>query len=272
MVDTESGGQKDNLLIQLREGSEFLDSQREDLMGIWEGFKRKIVSFYETKETPSVRQVGLSEFRRDGPEVQMVQRFSVLLHLPAEHRVPVDENHTNMVKFDSPVDRTYLTVVKHLKRCLGTAQVMGNGPSACPTGSCGHYCRSLYTFRGGIDLIECKFEADIVKDSFLEEKDLRSAIDNVNPVQFLRRLRIVDQEKYKSTMPSWEQHKFNWIFENIEFKLWRSTGSHILWLSGPPTCRIRDAVSHCGSSGDSSKGNFRISGYPLALNLLPNCG
>jgi len=51
----------------------------------------------------------------------MVQRFSAQLYLPDGFQIPVNKNHTDMVKFDSPVDPTYKTVVKHLKECLGTS-------------------------------------------------------------------------------------------------------------------------------------------------------
>jgi len=51
----------------------------------------------------------------------MVQRFSAQLYLPDGFQIPVNKNHTDMVKFDSPVDPTYKTVVKHLKGCLGTS-------------------------------------------------------------------------------------------------------------------------------------------------------
>jgi hypothetical protein len=57
MVDADSGGQRRNLIMQLKEGSEFLENQKEDLIRIWEGFKRKVVNFYETMKTPLVRMV-----------------------------------------------------------------------------------------------------------------------------------------------------------------------------------------------------------------------
>lgn len=57
VVDIESDRQKINLLMQLKEGSEFLDNQKEDLIRIWDGFKGKLVSFYETVTTPSVIRV-----------------------------------------------------------------------------------------------------------------------------------------------------------------------------------------------------------------------
>jgi hypothetical protein len=49
----------------------------------------------------------------------MVKRLSAELYLPDECRVPVQENHTNMVKFASEVDKTFQTVVKHLRECIG---------------------------------------------------------------------------------------------------------------------------------------------------------
>jgi len=62
MVDAGSGGyetSKHNLLKQLREGSEFLEYQKEGLNSIWEEYKPNIVSFYETVQTPTVEWVGL---------------------------------------------------------------------------------------------------------------------------------------------------------------------------------------------------------------------
>jgi hypothetical protein len=62
MVDAESGGyetSRHNLLRQLREGSEFLENQKEDLRYIWEEHKPKIISFYESVQTPTVKWVEL---------------------------------------------------------------------------------------------------------------------------------------------------------------------------------------------------------------------
>jgi len=47
----------------------------------------------------------------------MVQRFSAQLYLPFEHRIPVEKNHIDIVKFDSEVDPTYQTVVRHIQVC-----------------------------------------------------------------------------------------------------------------------------------------------------------
>jgi hypothetical protein len=60
MVDAESGEtSRLNMLKQLREGSEFLENQKDDLSYIWEEYKPKIISFYETVLTPTVQMVRL---------------------------------------------------------------------------------------------------------------------------------------------------------------------------------------------------------------------
>lgn len=43
------------LISQLKENSEFLEAQREDLVDIWKG--RQVFSFYETELTPAVQKV-----------------------------------------------------------------------------------------------------------------------------------------------------------------------------------------------------------------------
>ena len=60
MINAETGGNetsRHNLLRQLREGSGFLEKQKEELSYIWK--ELKIVSFYETTPTPTVERVGL---------------------------------------------------------------------------------------------------------------------------------------------------------------------------------------------------------------------
>ena len=108
------------LLLQLREGSEFLESQRDELVDIWNG--RKIISYYETVDTPAIRPNAndSSLYRshaneRDGELAEMVKKVSALLYLPNEHRIPVPCNHTDMVKFLAPSDKTYCSVASHIR-------------------------------------------------------------------------------------------------------------------------------------------------------------
>ena len=58
MVDeTEDRNVRVYLLAQLKEGSEYLENQKEALSRLWEGFRGKVVTFYETKPTKSVKKV-----------------------------------------------------------------------------------------------------------------------------------------------------------------------------------------------------------------------
>lgn len=62
IVEAESSGHetsRSNLLKQLREGSEFLEVQKDELSYIWEEYKPNIVSFYETVQTPTVEMVSI---------------------------------------------------------------------------------------------------------------------------------------------------------------------------------------------------------------------
>jgi len=60
MVENMSAKSKSSrlkLLRQLRENSEFLEKQRDELSDIWNG--RTVVSFYETVKTPTVKRVSI---------------------------------------------------------------------------------------------------------------------------------------------------------------------------------------------------------------------
>ena len=60
MVDEETDYQEaqvHNLLAQLKEGSEYLENQKEALGRLWEGFYGKVVTFYEAEPIKPVKQV-----------------------------------------------------------------------------------------------------------------------------------------------------------------------------------------------------------------------
>jgi hypothetical protein len=57
MIAVHSGEHRRNLIMQLKEGSEFLETQKEDLMNVWKRFKGKLVSFFETVKTKLIQEV-----------------------------------------------------------------------------------------------------------------------------------------------------------------------------------------------------------------------
>jgi hypothetical protein len=50
----------------------------------------------------------------------MVERFSSLLRLPSEQAYPIDKDHSNMVKFSSPAEASYQTVVRCMSKFICT--------------------------------------------------------------------------------------------------------------------------------------------------------
>ncbi|CAG8712014.1 16380_t:CDS:2, partial [Acaulospora colombiana] len=91
-----------DLLRKLRAGSEFLESQSEDIAEILDKMKSSQTGKYE----------------RSGEEVQAVAPFAAFVNLRHEIQIPVPANHTDIVKFLSNSDPTYISLVTHLKDCV----------------------------------------------------------------------------------------------------------------------------------------------------------
>ncbi|KAI1147078.1 hypothetical protein F4825DRAFT_465998 [Nemania diffusa] len=81
---------------------------------------RQIGSFYETEPTPVPAQVR-GQHLVVGRSVLQVSEPSATLQLLRERKIPVNANHTNMVKFNTPLDPTYTTVVKMLREFVRDA-------------------------------------------------------------------------------------------------------------------------------------------------------
>jgi len=57
MVEVHRSEQRRNLVMQLKEGSEFVESQKEDLMKVWKDFTGKLISFFETAKPLQANEV-----------------------------------------------------------------------------------------------------------------------------------------------------------------------------------------------------------------------
>ncbi|KAF8543181.1 hypothetical protein BDD12DRAFT_874965 [Trichophaea hybrida] len=198
MVDAESGSyetSRHNLLRQLREGSEFLENQKEDLSYIWEEYKPKIISFYESVQTPTVKRSDLGSCGRDGKESEMVSRFSAQLFVPTERRVPVEENHSNMVKFASAEDRTYRTVLRYVKGWVDS--ITESYATAI----------KIENLQKSQEYIDCR--------KSLKPSDYKSYRDDL----LLRR----------------HENTCTWILDYQSYRTWNEKdGRAILWISGGP--------------------------------------
>ncbi len=122
-LSNDPGTSQLQLLSQLEYSSEFLETHAEiipeSLIGI------QVNSFYETRKTSTVEKNTLGKWERTGTPRQMVERISAQLYLHNERRIPVDANHTDMVKFSSSMDPIYTTVVRILKHCLEKVTTIG---------------------------------------------------------------------------------------------------------------------------------------------------
>ncbi|RPB06396.1 hypothetical protein P167DRAFT_514553, partial [Morchella conica CCBAS932] len=123
MAHDTGSGSKTEFIKQLNEGSYFLDTQREDISSLWESVSDiEIATFYEIKRTPTVSKGSSGSWARDGEDVQMVNKNSAMLFWPFEHRIPVDCNHRDIVKFSAGVDSTYRSVVNYMTRWVDSLQ------------------------------------------------------------------------------------------------------------------------------------------------------
>jgi hypothetical protein len=50
--------------------------------------------------------------------VEMVKKVSAQLYIPGEYRLPVERNHTELVKFPTRGDSTYQSVVYYMRQCV----------------------------------------------------------------------------------------------------------------------------------------------------------
>ncbi|KAM5358060.1 hypothetical protein ACJZ2D_015635 [Fusarium nematophilum] len=105
------------LLQQIRDKSDLLAFQLADFKNLIRD--RKIVSFYETGQTRQLEFDSESKrWRRTGDFVTTVDTNSALLQLPdsMEEKIPLDLDHSMIVKFDTKNDRGYTSARAKLRQ------------------------------------------------------------------------------------------------------------------------------------------------------------
>ncbi|CAN9415749.1 unnamed protein product [Alternaria alternata] len=115
------GGQEDHsrvgLLEQIKKDSDILAQSLADFKNVVRD--RKVVSFYETEQT---RQVELnsesSRWDRTGEFQTVVDTESAILQLPdhLEEKIPLNADHSMIVKFNSPDDQGYTSAREKLRK------------------------------------------------------------------------------------------------------------------------------------------------------------
>ncbi|KAF8539829.1 hypothetical protein BDD12DRAFT_736122, partial [Trichophaea hybrida] len=116
MVDHETHGERAELVQSINRSSRELESQLRRFINITPLFRSKIFSFYALRKSRKLVKGPNGTWSRTGDLIVPVAVDSALLNLPntLETRIPVDNDHSNMVKFNARQDRTYRIVVSHL--------------------------------------------------------------------------------------------------------------------------------------------------------------
>ncbi|OQU98905.1 Ankyrin repeat-containing protein [Cladophialophora immunda] len=124
MVDEDSQPQRALLVREIIQSSSGIDPIMESFINMTMG--KKIVSFYETRMTRAVTRASFRDengmYGRSGEHIQVVKEPSARFYLPAqiEEAIPVDGDHSTMVKFTSSADDTYQSVRNYLRGYLNS--------------------------------------------------------------------------------------------------------------------------------------------------------
>ncbi|KAK4068242.1 uncharacterized protein Triagg1_7485 [Trichoderma aggressivum f. europaeum] len=108
---------RSSLLQQIRLKSDLLENQLTDFKNLVRD--RKIVSFYETRQTRQLQFDSDSQrWERTGDFITKVDNDSALLQLPdfMEDKIPLDSDHSMMVKFGNRNDTGYTSALDKLQQ------------------------------------------------------------------------------------------------------------------------------------------------------------
>ncbi|KAK3363888.1 hypothetical protein B0T25DRAFT_528662 [Lasiosphaeria hispida] len=103
-------------LIRRLGNGEFFRSELANLYPAVEGME--IFSFYEQEKTKELTNKS-GKYQRDGEEVMAAGPNSVLLDWPNETAIPVDKDHSEIVKIEMQSDDTYQHIVSRIRKMLG---------------------------------------------------------------------------------------------------------------------------------------------------------
>ncbi|KAI5790407.1 hypothetical protein FPQ18DRAFT_293396, partial [Pyronema domesticum] len=115
------GERNTHFLQDLSPESEFLLSLRRDFRNCHRNFVKDciLISFYENKDTNSVKRTQDGEMKRFGDPIRMVSRDSAICVLSDDfNQISIQEDHSQMVKFRSRTDPHYQRVFAKIKETM----------------------------------------------------------------------------------------------------------------------------------------------------------
>ncbi|EXA31288.1 hypothetical protein FOVG_17412 [Fusarium oxysporum f. sp. pisi HDV247] len=183
------------LLQQIRDKSDLLAFQLADFKNLIRD--RKIVSFFETAQT---RQLDESKcWKRTGEFVTTLDTDSALLQLPdsMEEKIPLDSDHSMIVKFDNKNNRGYTSARDKLRQFEQDA----------PSVAAARFLRAHAHFNHNDQCLA----------------DLRST----DPRDGKKRI--------EETKGGLLEGSYGWILNNNDFQQWRNDEQcQLLWIKGDP--------------------------------------
>ncbi|PGH36217.1 hypothetical protein GX50_00901 [[Emmonsia] crescens] len=117
MLAEDENHPRHTLLQQINMKSDLLTGQLVDFKNLIRD--RKIVSFYETKQTRQLEfNTETQSWGRTGKFATTVEMDSAMLQLPdhLEDKIPLHEDHSSIVKFDSKSAQGYRSAIRNLKQ------------------------------------------------------------------------------------------------------------------------------------------------------------
>ncbi|KAI1330215.1 hypothetical protein F5Y16DRAFT_31561 [Xylariaceae sp. FL0255] len=118
------------------EPSDFLGRMSDDFARCFQG-RLRVVSFYERKLSATVEMQPDGTLRRSGPHVLLVTKKSAtstgLTAVPDDDIIPLDADHSGLVKFESRRDDAYVVVKERIKNLVLGAATWHVDPPAVPT-------------------------------------------------------------------------------------------------------------------------------------------
>ncbi|PHH75320.1 hypothetical protein CDD80_2476 [Ophiocordyceps camponoti-rufipedis] len=205
---------REAVLQQIRVKSDILAFQLIDFKNIIKD--RKIVSFYEMQKTKSLQFDSESKrWKRTGEYITIVETESALLQLPEsmEVKIPVDSDHSAMVKFDSRNHRAYTSALKRLQQFELLSK----------------------------EVVEARFGKLVPSDSMKADGHLsnQKLLEIPENKQCLRDLLVTDPRDDKTRIESEKGEllidSYSWVIHHPPFQQWRDDAkSRLFWIKGDP--------------------------------------
>ncbi|KAI9688231.1 MAG: hypothetical protein M1822_001737 [Bathelium mastoideum] len=257
MLDGQDKHPRKELIQQISDESSYLAFRFSEFRDVIRD--RKVVSFYETRQTQQLQFDSVQNcWTRTGDFVTAVDINSALLGLPeqVEEKIPLDANHSDIVKFNHKFAFGYASTLRKLK------QFERNAPSVIVN----RFSRKLNPVSSpSIEALQINQALDrqaaILPPELDKQRDIAQQIQRQKgqskDITIDRELGMPPDDKlklYKSLLESLSfpredarlknirsasRRTCNWIFYQAEYKTWSDISRHrdhhgFLWIKGKP--------------------------------------